>query len=753
MILSLTLVLFITASGTLATYLYDESAAFAARLCAGACIGVAALGLVGFVFASFLGLTPAAILFTVVVLALPFLVLKNPRCIAEVRQDLYGSYRAIRQGARTPRRLPLGYIFFYTAAAAILWQAFQRTMIVVPEGIFTGVLNNFGDLPFHLSVTTGFAFGNNYPPEDPTYAGVRFTYPFLTDFVSAIFVRCGADLRQSLFIENFVVGLAFVGLMHRWALEMLRDKLAAIITPVLVLLSGGFGWILLWQQINKKNEDGLIGALMSLPPSFTVIPETTWRWGNAISTLLIPQRGFLLGLPLAVIVFTQWWLSGFADKPAERINQADEWQHGHSDGEAGKRGKRKDRKQKKRNAVSIGQSQLAAASSMSSPARPLSRSSPSLRRMIAAGIVAGLLPLVHAHSFVVVMIVGGCLAVALYWRAWLAIAVGALPLIYISYFSYPMLPRLNQNIAALAFATAGALAAWMLLPSAQRTLWTWFFAVALTAALPQMWWSTHNSAVDASKFFEWQLGWDHGQDNAVWFWLKNTGLFIPLTVAAIFWRTNKAALASRKLLVFLLPFSLCFIIPNVLKMAPWIWDNIKVLFYWWLASAPLVALLLARLWRDGGLKRALAASLFACVVLAGALDVAAIVLRSSRYEVFNSEGIKFSELIKQETPPRALIIHAPVHNHPVFLTGRKSLMGYPGHVWTHGLEFTQRESEIRRVYAGAPDAAAILKRHGVEYAVVGPLERNLMNVNDQFFSKFRMVGEVGGYRLYKITQP
>jgi len=34
-----------------------------------------------------------------------------------------------------------------------------------------------------------------------------------------------------------------------------------------------------------------------------------WRWGNAISSLLVPQRGILLGLPLAVIVFTQWWLA------------------------------------------------------------------------------------------------------------------------------------------------------------------------------------------------------------------------------------------------------------------------------------------------------------------------------------------------------------------------------------------------------------------------------------------------------------
>jgi hypothetical protein len=689
-IISLALVLLVTASGTLASYFYDEDAAFAARLCAGACIGIAALGLVGFLFASFLGLTPLAILLTVLVIAaLPLPGLRNPNRRVFIKQDLRATSRAIRRVLSDPTRIPLGYTVFYVVVAAILWRAFQRAMIDVPEGIFTGVLNNFGDLPFHLSVLTGFSFGNNFPPEDPTYAGVRFTYPFLTDFVSAIFVRCGADLRQSMFVENFVVALAFVGLMHRWALEMLRDKLAAIITPILVLLNGGFGWILLWDQLTKKNDEGLVGLLRNLPPSFTVIPDTTWRWGNAISTLLIPQRGFLLGLPLAVIVFTQWWLS--AEKPAE-MNK----------GEQGKRGKGKRKKQKKLKEESeSNQAQPASTERVSLSLFPFSPVHPSVRRMIAAGVVAGLLPLVHAHSFVVVMVVGGCIGLLQRrWRDWITFGI-----------------------------------------------------VASIIALPQMWWSTHNSAVDAGKFFEWQFGWDHGQENTAWFWLKNTGLFIPLTIAAMLWRRDKEALVPRRLLIFFLPFTLCFIVPNVMKMAPWIWDNIKVLFYWWLASAPLVALLIARLWRQDPLRKVIAVSLFICLTLAGALDVTAIVFRSSRYEIFNASGIQFAEVIKRETPASAVVIHAPVHNHPVFLTGRRSLMGYPGHVWTHGLEFAERESEIRRVYAGAPDALSILRKYDVAYAVVGPLERNLMNVNEPFFSRFQLVGEAGEYRLYKITQP
>lgn len=752
MLISLALVILVTASGTLASYLYDESAAFAARLCAGACIGIAALGLIGFVFASFLGLTPLAIFLTLLVIViLPLLCLRKP-LRRKVRQDLNATYLAIYEALSDLTRIPLGYTVFYTVVVVILWRVFQRAMIAMPEGVFTGVLNNFGDLPFHLSVISGFAFGNNFPPEDPTYAGVRFTYPFLTDFVSAMFVRCGADLREAMFIENFVVGVAFVGLLHRWALVMLRDKLAAIITPMLVFLSGGFGWVLLWEQTTKKNEGGLVGILQNLPPSFTVIPETTWRWGNAVSTLLVPQRGFLLGLPLAVIVFTQWWLA--AEKPGEQ------GERGKGKGVKGKGTKAKKQKKLKQKieaneALQASSARLARSPLPLSPVHPFPFSW-SVRRMIAAGVVAGLLPLVHAHSFVVVMVVGACLMLTPYWRAWAALGVTALlfRILYGAAYAFQT-PTGATVIVLMLFVVTLSLAftLWRVLPPAHRNAWLAFFIAASVIALPQMWWSTHNSAVAAGKFFEWQFGWDHGQESVVWFWFKNSGLFIPLTVAAILWRKEKEPLVSRRLLFFFLPFTLCFIIPNVLKMAPWIWDNIKVLFYWWLASAPLVALLLARLWRQGGFKKAAAACLLVCVTLAGALDVAAIVLRSSSYEVFNAQGIRFSELIKQQTAPRALVIHAPVHNHPVFLTGRRSLLGYPGHVWTHGLEYGERESEIKRVYAGAPDADAILRKYGVEYVVVSPLERNILSVNEQFFSKFQIVGEVGGYRLYKITEP
>ena len=665
MIASLLLALLVTLSGTVATYLYDENASLGARLCAGAALGLAALGLVGFVVASFIGLSGIAILFSIAVCCSPLALLADANILRRFNQDLAGVSTATRQLLQGDGKT-ISYFLFYSIVAVIFWRVFSRAVIEDNTGLSTGLLNNFGDLPFHLSVITSFAYGNNFPPEDPTYAGVRFTYPFLSDFVSAVFVRCGADLRESMFIENYILGLAFVGLVHRWALVMLRDRLAAILTPLIVLLNGGMGWTLLFEKAGS-NQGGLFGVLMDLPPSFTVIPETTWRWGNAVSALLVPQRGFLMGLPLAVIAFTQWWIATDKTRPQQQAPE---------------------KTKKKAKQKTVWHEDL-----------EHTRFPINTRRMIAAGIAAGLLPLVHAHSFVVVMAMAGCLALLqIRWREWIT-----------------------------------------------------FFVVASVIAIPQLLWSTMHSAVDASSFFAFEVGWDHGQDNPVYFWLKNTGVFIPLLLAAVLLK-DRTYIVPRRLLIFYLPFALCFIIPNFLKMAPWIWDNIKVLYYWWLASAPLVAILLSRLWQQGQIRRIIAAVLFIFVTLAGALDVAGIAMRSVKYQVFDANGLRFAELIKAQTSPRSMIIHAPVHNTPVFLTGRRSLMGYPGHIWTHGLQFVQREGEIKRIYLGMPDADQLIKKYGIEYLVAGPQERLIVPVNEQFVSRFQKVGEVGEYQLYKIRQ-
>jgi hypothetical protein len=679
-LMSLMLALLAIASGALVTYLYDPDAGFFARLAAGACTGFAALGLVGFVFASFLGLTPASLILSAVVIAAPLALLLKSDWRRRVRFDV-----TVR-----PQLVTAGTVILFVVSAFVFWQVFGRAMYVRNGEIFTGVDNNLGDLPFHLSIITGFAYGDNFPPVHPEYAGARLTYPFSVDFVAAMFLRAGATLEGALFWENIVLALALVALLYRFALKLTRDHLAALLTPLLALLSGGLGWWMFVREWRGANF-GLFELLGRLSHDYTITSNGAFRWGNAITTLLVPQRGLLLGLPLALIIITQWWMATGGQEDGEKAN-----------GEGGK----EDEKTAARQAKPGKKEKRAATATTIAPPLPALNLFPlpfvlslSMRRMIGAGVIAGLLPLVHAHSFVVLMLMGGCLAL--------------------------LFPR------------------WR--------LWFIFFAVTLIIAAPQMWWATRESAARAGEFFGWQFGWDRGEQNAAWFWFKNTGLFIPLLIAAMLWR-GRTPVVSKRLLLFYLPFTLLFVISNAGKISPWIWDNIKVLYYWYLASVPLVALLVARLWRLHAATRVAAVVLLLVLTMAGTLDVWRVVSEASEQREFDRKGVEFAEVIKSQTAPRSLILHAPTYNHPVYLTGRRALMGYAGHLWSQGIDYAAREAELKRMYAGAPDADSLIAKYGIEYAVVSPLERSAVPVNEQFFRRFTKVGETGGYSLYKLTQ-
>src|SRR5215471_1319946 len=754
MIASVALALIAIASGALLTYAYDDGAPLVSRLACGACIGFTVMGLCGFGLALLFGLTPATIGGTAALLLLPLALLTEKRISDQINADIDSALNAIGRATAKPDRWTFIYFLFYAGAAILMWLVFDRALLNLPTGIYTGVLNNYGDLPFHISVITRFAYGQNFPPEDPTFSGVRFTYPFLTDFISAMFVRSGASLRDSLFIENWIIAVALVGVLHRFGLRLLRNRTAAILTPVLVILNGGLGWWMLFGDVNSSNDGGIFHVLRHIQHSYTILPDVAqaWRWGNSVTSLLVPQRGFLLGIPLVVIVFTQWWTVL----------------------------ERKEQEQKENAGSSSRKRENTSEQSEHSGSRFGALGSPWSRRMLAAGIVAGLLPLVHAHSFISVMMVAAFLVPWTYRRAWIAYGIAGLAGILVYsialYYGTFTLTFAKAMIVVLALGLAGA--SFWLLPVKHMRLWLCFFVLAMAVGGPQIFWSTRNSAVKIDSFIAWQFGWDSDQETffgskplgstpieavpplrawigrftyVAWFWFKNTGLFIPLLIAALLWKTDKY-LVPRKLLFFYLPFTLCFIVPNLIKFAPWIWDNIKILFYWWVASAPLVALLLARLWEGTVTNRVIAAGLFAALTLAGALDVFVLLSRQGEYQEFDRDGIAFAEMVKQQTPPRAMILHAPVHNTPLFLAGRRSLMGYPGHIWTHGIDSGPRESDIKKIYHGSTDARALLQKYHVDYVVVDPQERSVDQVNDAFFKQFAEVATVGDYHLYKITQ-
>ncbi len=636
-----------TVSGTLLTFRYDRSAPLLARVCMGAATGLALLAMEGYLLALAFELNATSIAFAMALQFLPGMLVVN----AAFRQRALTEIRSALQSARTAfRERPLrsqAYILFYCAIAVVLGLVFSAGVYENADGIFTGIANNLGDLPLHMQVISSFAQGNNFPPEDPTYAGVRFAYPFLSDVLSAMLVKTGTTLINAMWLPNMLLALSLTGMMHYWTLLLTRSRLAGFIAPLLVLFSGGLGWT--WILMELHNSDGgLVWLLQHLTHDYTIGPDSILRWGNSLTTLFVPQRSILMGIPLALVVFCLWWKS---------LDSAEEKNPGGS--------------------------------------------SPNFA-MIAAGIFAGLLPLVHAHSFLVVMGMAACLTI-IFRKQWKA--------------------------------------------------WANFFAAALVVALPQVLWLSHTGAVNAQSYIGWYPGWDHithtANYNVAAFWLVNTGFFIPVLLIALLVREEGFAL-DRKLLLFYLPFLLCFIVPNLTRVAPWIWDNIKVLFYWYIASTPLVAWALAR-----GLKnkswRWVAGGALAAMLLSGAIDVFHAASGEAAFREFTPQDVAAARLIMEKSAPRALVLHAPIWNSAVFLTGRRSLLGYPGWIASRGLNSRQREADIQHIYSGLPDADALLRQYHIDYVLIGPAEQTSMRINEPFWSRYSKVAETPGYRLYKTS--
>jgi hypothetical protein len=636
-ILACILLIVAIAGGTLLTYVYLDEALISLRLCIGTGSGLALLATIGFLLSSFLGLTPAAILVAAGITFLPLLILLRPRIREQIGQEVRSSFNLADKNA-------LYYLAFYAGLAIVLGLVFARSMLHLPDGIYTGIQNNLGDLPFHLQVISSFVYGHNIPVEDPTYAGVRFTYPIMADFLSAMLVRAGASFAAAMWLQGMVLAMSFVGLMHHWTRALTGSRLAAVLAPALVIFSGGLGWWLLMTDL-RASDGGLLTLLGHLPRDYSITNATIFRWGNSVTTLLIPQRSFLFGLPLAVFIFYQWWTL-----IRSVTGKHDEW------------------------------------------VPPLLDSIN--RGMLAAGICAGLLPLIHTHGFIVAMGTGACLALLFrgLWKQWLI-----------------------------------------------------FFSAAVLLAIPGLVWLSHNSAIDTAKFLAWQPGWDHADHNLLWFWFVNTGFFIPLLLAALLWRRFGV---PRLLAVFYAPFFIWFIVPNLLKLSPWIWDNIKFLFYWYVASVPLVAFVLARLWQERTLRRWITGAVLVTLTLSGALDILRGITPATRFQEFTRDGISMAELMRVVTPPRALVLHAPEWNSPVFLTGRRSLLGFPGWIWSRGLDTTQRDRDIHAIYSGAPDAAGLMEKYHVDYVLLGPSER-FLPASQEFWNRCSRLAQIGDYQLLK----
>ncbi len=77
-------------------------------------------------------------------------------------------------------------------------------------------------------------------------------------------------------------------------------------------------------------------------------------------------------------------------------------------------------------------------------------------------------------------------------------------------------------------------------------------------------------------------------------------------------------------------------------------------------------------------------------------------------------------------------------------------MRYPGHLSSHGIDYIERENDLKRIYEGGAAAEVLLQKYNIGYILISPEERNSLTVNEPYFAKYPILAESGQYRVYKI---
>ncbi len=490
----------------------------------------------------------------------------------------------------------------------------------------------WGDLALHTTLINYFINNPNSLNKNPIYSGSKLNYPPLVDFMSAVFVVTGSSLQQSLYLPAIILSILFTMEIFLLAHELTKKILPSALSIILILFNGGLGFFYFINDLLTSNQN-IIYFLTHLSKDYAKLTNTGIQLGNIIVVSLIPQRSFLMGYTAGLLVIILVYRY-----------------FGNS-----KRG-----------------------------------------NLVLAGLLSGMLPLMHPHSLIAVCIFSITL-----------IAINFKSKVIIDFLKYFMSPFL------------------------------------LLAIIPV--YEILSVLSDSSGFIRVQFFWMADKTNPVLFYFNNLGILLILLVMSLFF-------LPKKLFTNYLPFLIIFIIANIFIFQPWDYDNTKILFYFVIGSSIIIAYVLSiPLASKNYLAKSAIIVLIFFTVFSGVLSV--IYESFSIYELYNRQGIEFAQKVNNLTHNDSIILTSDQHNHPVTaFSGRNIVMGYRGWLWTWGYNYSQKEDDVKNIYNGSQLTPILLKKYNISYVVIGPSERNDFLANDEYFDNhYKLVLSLNNYKLFDAT--
>jgi len=460
-----------------------------------------------------------------------------------------------------------------TLLLSYVW--FTQALSISAEGFKTGGGGMYGDSALHAAYTSRLEIGE-FPIQNPLYAGKILVYPFANDLLSAALKIAGLNLNLAFSLPQILFLIGSLSLLYQIA-KKITSNFGFVIALLILFLGWGIGTFFFLNHWLSSGQT----FWNSLTSDYTDISEYNLHFHNILTGLILPERSFLPGLFLGLLMFLNFW-EYFSNK--------------------------------------------------------------SLRLLLTNGVILGALPLWHTHTFIFL------------------------------------------SIASLIFAV------WLMVKDFKKTFGhlILMFLTSLIVSIPFLFLFFSNHSV--GNFVHITLGWQNGNENIFVFWLKNSLLIIPFAIVG-FW------FVRREQKIFFIPAFGIFLIANFVIFQPWDWDNIKLLSWSFLFFAILVGFILAKLAQRGLLAKLLVTFVILISITSGSLSI--LFQLKNRFVIYDQEDITLSDWAKGQTRINDIFIIDPIPNHPIpGLAGRLVYIGYPGHLWVHGINYQKREIENSQILAG-----------------------------------------------------
>lgn len=500
-----------------------------------------------------------------------------------------------------------------------------------------------------LNLHLGIATGlidAEYPPEYTILPGTLLGYPFLMDAMSGSLYLMGLNLRWAFIVPGVLMSALVFWGFVMLAWEMVHDVRAVLLASALLFLNGGLGFIYV--------IDGALGDSSRWMEVFTGwyqapanLVDENIRWVNVLVDMMLPQRTLLAGW--CTVIPAIWLLN--------RCVRERDW-----------------------------------------------------KLYAVLGVWAGMMPMIHTHSFLALGLISAAVMANCIWRA-----------------------RENARRSELTnFLIYGGIAMVLALPQ----LLTWTFPQTLGGG-------------SLAFRFNW-VNWNGNGliDEYFWFWIKNVGPVYLVMIPA-------ARMAGRRQKMFAWGALLIYAAAELIQFQPNAYDNNKLFYVAFIVMLPLAAKYLVTLYERlrGVPGRRVLASVFVIVsLLSGVLSVARECV--SEYELYSASALEATEFLQARAEEDTVVLTGTQHNNPVSsVGGMKIVCGTGSFLYFHGVNYSAQQRAVQDMYEAPADHALLFEEYGVDYIYISSSERVNYQIDyDAIQTTYDLIFDNGGVQIYAVSK-